>query len=42
VHKLFENWPLRNVPAHIFTAFPGKQPRPLRVLISPPVVEFDP
>ncbi|WP_176329739.1 WD40 repeat domain-containing protein [Thioflexithrix psekupsensis] len=41
VHKLFENWPLRTVPSQILNAYPNKQPRPLRVLLSPPVVEFD-
>ncbi|MDD2814450.1 MAG: hypothetical protein PHP00_01765 [Thiotrichaceae bacterium] len=41
VHKLFENWPLRIVPSQILNAYPNKQPRPLRVLLSPPVVEFD-
>ncbi len=28
VHKLFENWPLRNVPSHILNAHHNKHPRP--------------
>ncbi|MEZ4714024.1 MAG: hypothetical protein R3A44_42970 [Caldilineaceae bacterium] len=40
-NKLFENWPLRIVPAQILNAYQGLPIAPLRIIIAPPVVEFD-
>lgn len=40
-HKLFENWPLTIVPSQILNSFEGQHLVPLRVFISPPVVDFD-
>jgi hypothetical protein len=41
VHKIFENWPLRVAPIQILEAHKHKSVPPLRVLISPPSVDFD-
>lgn len=41
VHKIFENWPLTLVPAQILDSHHGNGFVPLRVLISPPEVDFD-
>jgi hypothetical protein len=39
--KLFENWPLRIVPEQILNSYPNRNTPPLRVFLSPPVVDFD-
>lgn len=41
IHKLFENWPLTLVPALILRSHQGEGAIPLRVIISPPQVDFD-
>jgi len=41
VNKLFENWPLRIVPSQILKSYRGAGAIPLRVIISPPSVDFD-
>lgn len=41
VNKLFENWPLTIVPKQILGSHSGNDPIPLRILISPPVINFD-
>lgn len=41
VHKIFENWPLTLVPAQILNSHHSHGIVPLRVLISPPEVDFD-
>ncbi|NEQ41110.1 MAG: hypothetical protein F6K40_34845 [Okeania sp. SIO3I5] len=41
VHKIFENWPLTLVPAQILDSHHGDGYVPMRVLISPPEVDFD-
>ncbi|OQW90904.1 MAG: hypothetical protein BWK78_05960 [Thiotrichaceae bacterium IS1] len=40
-NKLFENWPLRIVPAQILNSHHEDTVIPLRIIISPPSVEFD-
>lgn len=40
-NKLFENWPLRIVPAQILNSHHDESVIPLRIIISPPVVDFD-
>ncbi|OQW89016.1 MAG: hypothetical protein BWK78_07805 [Thiotrichaceae bacterium IS1] len=40
-NKLFENWPLRIVPAQILNSHHEENVIPLRIIISPPSVEFD-
>jgi hypothetical protein len=39
--RLFDNWPLRIVPAQILSAHQTLPVAPLRVVVAPPVVEFD-
>ncbi|HAG80070.1 MAG TPA: hypothetical protein DCL61_02635 [Cyanobacteria bacterium UBA12227] len=41
VHKIFENWPLALVPAQILDSHHSNGVVPLRVVISPPEVDFD-
>lgn len=41
VHKIFENWPLTLVPAQILHSHHSNDVVPLRVVISPPEVDFD-
>ncbi|HBL12488.1 MAG TPA: hypothetical protein DD379_14000 [Cyanobacteria bacterium UBA11162] len=41
VHKIFENWPLTLVPAQILDSHHSNRVVPLRVVISPPEVDFD-
>jgi len=38
---LFENWPLRIVPSQIINSYRGSGAIPLRMIISPPSVDFD-
>ncbi len=41
VHKIFENWPLKLVPAQILNSHHSHGIAPLRVIIAPPEVDFD-
>jgi len=41
VHKIFDNWPLSLVPAQILDSHHQNGFMPLRVVISPPEVDFD-
>ncbi|MEZ2252361.1 MAG: hypothetical protein ACBR21_29030 [Microcoleus sp.] len=41
VHKIFENWPLTLVPAQILDSHHSNGVVPMRVVISPPEVDFD-
>ncbi|HIK11717.1 MAG TPA: hypothetical protein IGS52_15895 [Oscillatoriaceae cyanobacterium M33_DOE_052] len=41
VQRIFDNWPLTLAPAQILDSHYGNGPVPLRVVISPPEVDFD-
>jgi len=41
INQIVQNWPLRIFPSQIINAYKGDGPVPLRVIISPPEVEYD-
>ena len=41
INQIVQNWPLRIFPSQIINAYKGDGPIPLRVILSPPEVEYD-
>lgn len=41
-NKIFENWPLRLTPAQILGRHKNNKKIPLKILLAPPTIEFDP